>query len=299
MVRQPGYGNVLDKIGNTPIVRLPIDTEATVLAKLEYLNPGGSIKDRAALFMIEDAERTGELKPGGTIIEASSGNQGIALAMIGALKGYNVAITVPDKTSDEKVATLRSYGADVYVCPSSNDPDDPKGYHAKAAELLRTIENSYTPNQYHNEQNPRAHYTATGPEIWEQTNGTVTHFIAAKGTCGTVVGTGRFLKEQNPTIKVIAVDEAEAEEKPYKIEGIGIGIDANLDRSVVDDYIDVDGKDAFETIRQFAKKHGILVGLSAGAVLYALQSMLHELKPTDVVVFIIADSGRAYLNKLF
>jgi len=298
MHRNPYYGHVLDRIGNTPLVRLPIKTNATILGKLEYFNPGGSIKDRAAYFMIEDAEKRGLLRPGGTIIEASSGNQGIALAMIGAVKGYNVIITVPDKTSDEKIATLRSYGARVVVCPSSNDPENSQGYHAQAAALLKSIENSYMPNQYHNKQNPLSHYMTTGPELWGQTNGTITHFIAAKGSCGTVSGTGKYLKEQNPAIKIIAIDEVPADNKPYKIEGIGIGIDDNLDTSVVDEIILIEGKDAFDQVKQFATQHGMLFGLSSGAVLHATLNYLNKLKPTDVVVVIIADSGRAYLHKL-
>lgn len=298
MLRQSRYGNVLDKIGNTPLVYLPLKTSATILAKLEYLNPGGSIKDRPALFMIEDAERRGILNPGGTIIEASSGNQGIALAMIGVVKGYKVIITVPDKTSDEKVATLRSYGAEVVICPSSDDPTNPRGFHAKADELLKNIPNSYMPNQYHNKQNPLAHYSTTGPEIWRQTNGTVTHFIAGKGSCGTISGVGKYLKEKNPSIKIIAVDEVPAASKHYKIEGIGIGIEYNLDKSVVDETILVDGKDAFAVAKRFAKEYGMLVGLSSGAVIYATLQYLAKLKPTDVVVIIVADSGRAYLHKL-
>jgi len=297
MFKNNNYKSVLENIGNTPIAKIEMDTPATILAKLEYLNPGGSIKDRAALFMIEDAEKKGLLKPGGTIIEASSGNQGIAIAMIGAYKGYNVVITVPEATSDEKVNTLRSYGAQVYKCPDGT-PDDPNGYHAKARELLRAIPNSFTPNQYHNEQNPLAHHATTGPEIWEQTNGTVTHFIAGKGSCGTVSGVGKYLKEKNPNIIVIAVDEQKSEEKKHKIEGIGVGIDTNLDRSVVDEFILVKGKDAFDTAKKFSEQ-GILIGLSSGAVMHATTKYLPKLQPTDVVVTILADSGRAYLSKLF
>ncbi len=298
MFETVSYGNVLDKIGNTPLVWLPIQSDALILAKLEYLNPGGSIKDRPALFMIEDAEKRGLLKPGSTIIEASSGNQGIALAMIGAFKGYNVIITVPDKTSDEKVATLRSYGAEVVMCPSCKDPQDPRGFHMKAAELNKQIEHSFMPNQYYNKQNPRAHYSTTGPEIWEQTQGAVTHFIAAKGSCGTISGTGTFLKEKNPAIKVIAVDELPAEDLRYKIEGIGIGIDDNLDDGVVDETILVAGKNAYKQVNRFAAQYGMLPGLSSGAVIHATLDLLDKFKPGDVVVTIFADSGRAYLHKL-
>jgi len=300
LVNNVEYKDVLQVIGNTPLAKINLDTPATILAKLEYLNPGGSIKDRPALFMIEDAERKGLLQPGGTIIEASSGNQGIALAMIGAAKGYDVAITVPDATSDEKIATLQAYGAQVFICPSSNDPDDPRGYHAKAQELLRTIPKSFMPNQYYNEQNPYAHYTTTGPEIWNQTNGKITHFISGKGSCGTISGVGKYLKEKNPSIKVMVVDEAPSEKSSneYKIEGIGVGIEHNLDRSVVDEIILVEGTDSFSTVRKLAREHGILVGLSSGSVMHAILERLDQFKKGDVVVTILADSGRAYLGKI-
>jgi len=289
----------LETIGDTPLVRLKLETPALVLAKVEYGNPGGSIKDRPALFMVEEAERSGELKPGGTIIEASSGNQGIALAMIGAAKGYKVIIAVPHGTSIEKVGVLRAFGAEVVM--GSGDPDDQKSYHAKAQHLLKTIPNAFMPNQYVNKQNPLAHYKTTGPEIWEQTNGTVTHLVAAKGSCGTVSGIGRYLKEKNQNIRVIAVDASGSEEtkKKYRIEGIGVGVDDNLDRSVVDEYRLIEGCDAFEMAKKLTREYGIFAGLSSGASMCAVIGELKNLGQNDVLVVIFADSGRSYLQKLF
>lgn len=298
------YKTILQQIGNTPIIKLELPIKATILAKLEYLNPGGSIKDRSALFMIEDAEKRGLLKPGGTIIEASSGNQGIALAMIGAVKKYNVIITVPDRTSEEKIATLKAYGAKVFVCPDTDDHENPNGCHAKAKELTRTTPNSFMPDQYHNKLNPLAHYTTTGPEIWKQTDGTITHLFVGAGSCGTISGAGKYLKEQNKNIKIIGIDAATSAHssqhpKAYQSEGIGIDTSDNLDRSVPDEIIPVTDKDVFEMTRKIAKEYGLLVGLSSGAVMHALFSYANKLTPTDIVVVILADSGRAYLRKAF
>jgi len=295
------YKTVLESIGNTPLARLTIDSKADILVKLEQLNPGGSIKVRPALFMIEEAERTGKLKPGGTIIEASSGNQGIALAMIGAAKGYKVIITVPIGTSCEKVATLKAYGARVITGSPSNDPNDLNSYHAKAFALLKDIPNSFMPNQYYNKQNPLAHYTTTGPEIWKQTNGKITHFFAGKGSCGTISGVGKYLKEKNPNITVIAVDEDQSLQdwQKHKTEGIGVGIESNLERSFVDDILLVSGECAFETAKALARDYGLLIGLSSGAVMHAVMQKSHTFSENDVVVAILADSGRAYLRKLF
>jgi cystathionine beta-synthase len=200
------YKNILDAIGNTPLVQVKYDSPAQIYAKLEYLNPGGSIKDRSALYMIEEAERTGILKPGGTIVDASSGNHGIAVAMIGRVKGYRVIIAVSEKVSDEKKKTLMAYGAEVVVCPPTDFIEDPRSYHSQAKKIHETTPNSFMPNQYFNISNARGHELSTGPEIWKQTEGKITHFIAAAGTSGTISGTGRFLKKQNPNIKVLAVD---------------------------------------------------------------------------------------------
>ena len=297
--------NFLEAIGNTPIVKLDLDVKPTFLAKLEHLNPGGSTKDRASLFMIQEAERTGKLKPGGTIIEASSGNQGIALAMIGAIKGYKVIITVPDRTSAEKIATLQAYGAKVYVCPDTDDLHDPEGYHAKAAALHQQIENSYMPNQYYNIENARAHYLTTGREIWEQTGGKITHCFLAMGSCGTVSGVGKYLKEQNPKIKIIGIDALTSKlsspecPKTYRTEGMGVDVITDtLDMSVIDEIVPVSDEDVFEATRNVAKM-GYLVGLSSGAVMHVALERAKQLAATDTVVVIFADSGRAYLSKVF
>ena len=297
--------SLLGCIGNTPIARLNFDVKPVLLAKLEYLNPGGSIKDRAALFMIEEAERRGLLKPGGTIIEASSGNQGIALAMIGAIKGYDVIITVPDRTSSEKIATLQAYGAKIYVCPDTDSLEDPEGYHTKAEELCHKIPGAFMPNQYYNMANLRAHYLTTGPEIWKQTEGRVTHCFIAMGSCGTISGIGRYLKEKNPAIKIIGIDAATSKlsspncPKAYKTEGIGVDVISDiLDRSVIDEVIPIIDQDAFDMTRKLAKR-GLLVGLSSGAVMYVALKYAKKLTKDDVIIVIFADSGRAYLSKVF
>jgi cystathionine beta-synthase len=290
-----------DLIGNTPLIHFGMPTEASVYLKLEYFNPGGSIKDRSAYYMVEQAENKGLLSPGGTIIEASSGNQGIALAMIGALKGYKVIITVPARTSHEKKATLLAYGAQVIICDETKGED----YHAIAEELTKTIPGAFMPNQYFNADNSAAHYHSTGPEIWKQTNGQITHLILGAGSCGTISGTGRFLKEQNKSIQIIGVDAATSafsspEPKPYKTEGLGIDyLNGILDRSVIDQIIPVSDDEAFEQARTMAKKHGILVGPSSGGVLHAAHKVAPSLPKDAVVILILADSGRAYLSKLF
>ncbi len=298
------FKNILQLIGNTPMAKLNLNTNATFLAKLEYLNPGGSIKDRSALFMIEQAEKDGVLKPGGTIIEASSGNQGIALALIGAIKGYKVIITVPDRTSIEKVAVLKAYGAQVYICKNTDTLDDPEGYHTKAEILHKTIPDAFMPNQYYNKANLQAHYATTGPEIWEQTEGKVTHVFIGAGSCGTISGAGKYLKEKNPNIKIIGIDSKHSvysskNPKAYDSEGIGIDvISDNLDESVIDEILTISDKDAFETTRKIAKQ-GILGGISSGAVMHVALEYDKKLKKDDLAVVIIADSGRAYLSKVF
>jgi len=304
MIKNNNYKNILQLIGNTPIAKLEMGTKPTLLAKLEYLNPGGSLKDRSALFMVEQAEKVGILKPGGTIIEASSGNQGIALAMIGSVKGYKVIITVPNRTSEEKINTLKAYGAQVYVCPNTDTLEDTNGYHAKAEQLHHDIPNSFMPNQYFNKANPLAHYTTTGPEIWEQTNGKVTHVIIGAGSCGTISGVGKYLKEKNSNIKVIGVDAATSvysckNPKAYESEGIGIDvISYTFDESVIDEIIPINDKDAFSMTR-FLAKNGFLVGLSSGAVMHVALQYCKKLNTNDIVVIIFGDSGRAYLNKVF
>ena len=299
------YKTLLQLIGNTPMIKLEVGTSSTILAKLEYLNPGGSIKDRSALYMIEDAERTGKLKPGGTIVEATSGNQGIALAMIGNIKGYQVIITCPDRVSQEKIATLRAYGAQVHVCPNTDSHEDPRNYHTMAVNFAKTIPGAFMPNQYFNKINAQAHYQTTGPEIWQQTNGTITHLFLAAGSCGTISGVGRYLKEQNAQVKVIGVDAATSfysskEPKAYKAEGFGIDVVSEVfDRNAFDEIATVTDDQAFEMTRTLTTKYGIMGGLSSGAVMHVALEYSKNLKPTDVVVVIFADSGRAYLSKVF
>ncbi|MEX0939801.1 MAG: cysteine synthase family protein [Candidatus Babeliales bacterium] len=300
------YKTLLQAIGNTPLIKINFAFPATMLAKLEYLNPGGSIKDRSALYMIEEAERTGKLKSGGTIIDASSGNQGIATAMIGAIKGYQVIISVSEKISQEKLNTLRAYGAEVVINPSTATLDDPKSYHSKAVALHKQIPNSFMPNQYFNISNAHAHYHLLGPEIWEQTNGTITHFFAAAGTGGHVSGAGRYLKEKNPEIKIIALDSinswraTKGNPKPYQVEGMGIDFDSPvLQKEIIDEILEVHDKDALNMLKILAHQHGLLVGPSSGAIAYAAYQYALDLKETDVCVMIFGDSGRAYLTKKF
>lgn len=298
------HDHLLSAIGNTPLVRLPFETPATLYAKLEYLNPGGSIKDRSALFMVEHAEKTGLLKPGGTIIEASSGNQGISLAMIGAAKGYKVIITTTSKFSQEKLQTIQAYGAEIVMCPQTSFIEDPNSYQSTAKRLQEATPNSFMPNQYFNPVNAQAHYAWTGPEIWRQTNGTVTHFFAAAGTGGTVYGAGKYLKEQNSDVKVIAIDSinsfhaTKGNPKPYKLEGVGIDFDSDaVDYSLMDEIIEVADEDAFAMLKNLARNYGFLVGLSSGAVAWGAHHYLPKLKKGDVAVMIFGDSGRAYLTK--
>lgn len=301
------HETILSAIGNTPLVRVPFPSEGRIYAKLEYLNPSGSVKDRSAYHMIKEAERTGQLKPGGTIIEASSGNQGIATAMIGAAMGYKVIITVFEKISDEKYKTLKAYGAEVVKCPATQFVEDPKSYHSQAVAIHKSTPNSHMLNQYFNPENPQAHYRLLGPEIWKQTDGKITHYIAAAGTCGTISGAGRYLKEQNPDIKVIAVDSANSlhatkgNPKPYKMEGIGIDFDNGLlDYKVVDEFLEVTDDQGFGMLKPLASQYGFLGGLSSGAVAYATREYAkNNLGPNDLAVMIFGDSGRAYLSKAF
>lgn len=299
----PLYQPLLGLIGNTPIMQLPIASKATILGKLEYLNPGGSVKDRSALFMVEDAERKGLLRPGGTIVEASSGNQGIALAMIGAVKGYRVVIIVPSRVSKEKIATLKAYGAEVVVKPDSQSGEE--DYHAFASRIAKDLPNVFMPNQYFNPANTQAHYESTGPEIWRQTNGTITHFVVGLGSCGTSMGVGRFLKEQNPDIKIIGVDAATSalsslNPSPYQVEGLGVdNLDGLYNKNLVDEVVPMTDEQIFDHTRAMARRFGLLVGLSAGAVLGAVMARADSFQEGDVVVAILADSGRAYLSKAF
>ncbi len=295
--------DLLSAIGNTPLVRVPFNTEAQVFAKLEYLNPGGSIKDRSAFFMIEEAEKKGLLKPGGTIIESSSGNQGVACAMIGAIKGYKVIITSSPAMSEEKVKTIKAYGAKVIACPAV-PIHDPKSRHSVAKKLMRKIPNSFMPNQYFNLSNPKAHYSSLGPEIWRQTKGKITHFFAAAGTGGTISGAGKFLKEKNPKIKIMAVDvntsfhSTNGKPKPYRMEGIGIDFKTDcLNEKVINEFFPVSDEHGLGMLKTMASKYGFLLGTGSGAVSYAVQNYLKKLKKGDVVVMLFGDSGRAYLSR--
>lgn len=307
LMLRPRYHNLLDTIGNTPLARVNFDTSAQVFAKLEYLNPGGSVKDRSALFMIEHAEKNGLLKPGGTIVEASSGNQGVACAMIGAIKGYRVIITVSEKISQEKLQTIQAYGAHVVMCPSVSFIEDPRSYHSQAVAIAQSIDNSFMPNQYFNVLNAQAHYTLLGPEIWEQTEGKITHYFAAAGTGGTVSGVGRYLKEKNPSVKIIALDSSNSwrstngNPKPYKIEGIGIDFETPvLAKDIIDDIIPVSDENGLGMLKTMAEQHGFLLGPSSGAVAWAVSEYARKnLTANDCAVMIFSDSGRAYLTKGF
>lgn len=294
-------------IGNTPLIRIPFNnTNAQIYAKLEYLNPGGSIKDRSALYMIEQAEKSGSLKPGGTIIDASSGNHGIAVAMIGAQRGYRVIICVSEKISKEKQDTLRAYGAELVVCPSTLFLEDPRSYHSKAMQIHQETPGSVMLNQYFNTQNRDAHYKSLGPEIWRQTEGKVTHFFAGAGTGGTISGAGLYLKEQNPAIQIIAVDaktswySTQGNPQPYKLEGLGIDFDSPVFmRSTIDHVAPVSDEESIAMLKYLARYCGMLVGPSSGAVAAAVGQFAPQLPDNAVVVMIFGDSGRAYLTKEF
>jgi cystathionine beta-synthase len=311
------YNNILETIGNTPLVRINQLTKgckATVLAKIETFNPGNSIKDRMALKMIEDAEKDGRLKPGGTIIEGTSGNTGMGLAIAAIIKGYKCIFTTTDKQSKEKVDALRAFGADVIVCPTNVEPEDPRSYYSVSSRLEKEIPNAWKPNQYDNPSNAKAHYEQTGPEIWEQTDGKVTHLVVGVGTGGTICGTGKYLKEKNPNIKVWGIDTYGSVFKKYKETGIfdkeeiypyiteGIGEDflpANVDFCVIDLFEKVTDKDAAMMTREIAKKEGIFAGNSAGAAMAGLMQLKDKLTEKDVVVVIFHDHGTRYLGKMF
>ncbi|MGY0040879.1 pyridoxal-phosphate dependent enzyme [Pedobacter sp. NJ-S-72] len=313
------YNNILETIGNTPLVRLNNVTkeiQATVLAKVETTNPGNSIKDRMALKMIEDAEKSGKLKPGGTIIEGTSGNTGMGLAMAAIIKGYKCIFTTTDKQSKEKVDALRAFGAEVIVCPTNVEPEDPRSYYSVSSRLEREVPNSWKPNQYDNLANSEAHYEQTGPEIWAQTEGKITHLVVGVGTGGTISGTGRYLKEQNPDIKVWGIDTYGSVFKKYKETGVlvldkneiypyiteGIGEDflpKNVNFDIIDLFEKVTDKDAALMTRDIARKEGIFVGNSAGSAIAGLLQLKDKLKPEDVVVVIFHDHGSRYMGKMY
>jgi cystathionine beta-synthase len=299
--------SIVDLVGNTPLVRLPKLTHgvpATVLAKLEQLNPGGSVKDRIGRAMIEDAERRELLRPGGTIVEPTSGNTGHGLAMVAAIRGYRMVFVAPDKVAPEKISLLRAYGADVVVCPTNVDRESPLSYYAVADRLTREIPGAFQPNQYFNQRNPEAHYRTTGPEIWHQTDGRITTFVASVGTGGTITGAGRYLKEQRASVRVVGADPEgsiySGSVQPYKVEGVGEDFwPPTFDRSIVDDIIQVSDRDSFLTARRLAREEGILVGGSAGLAVHAALQVAQRGSADDVVVVVLPDTGRNYLSKFF
>jgi cystathionine beta-synthase len=309
------HANILTAVGHTPLVRLNrivAGLKPLVAAKLEFTNPGGSVKDRIALTMIEDAERRGLLKPGGTIIEGTSGNTGMGLAMAAAVKGYRAIFTMPDKMSQEKIDALRALGAEVVVTPTAVPHDDPRGYHSVAKRLSQEIPNSYFPNQYDNPANTEAHYRSTGPELWEQTEGRVTHVVIGVGTGGTATGVGRYLKEKNRAVKIVGVDPAGSiffdlfktgktpASNPYKVEGVGQDqMPGNVDFSVLDDIIQIGDKEAFQTARVLARQEGIFAGGSSGMAMAAALRVAREGRAGDYIAVLLPDSGSRYLSKLY
>jgi cystathionine beta-synthase len=303
------YDNVVDMIGNTPLVRLRNVTEgiqATVLAKVEYVNPGGSVKDRIALRMVEDAEAAGLLKPGGTIVEPTSGNTGVGLALVAQLKGYSCVFVCPDKVSQDKQDVLRAYGAEVVVCPTAVAPEDPRSYYNVSDRLTREIPGAWKPNQYSNPANPRSHYETTGPELWKQTEGGLTHFVAGVGTGGTISGIGRYLKEASEgRVRIIGADPegsvySGGTGRPYLVEGVGEDFwPETYDRGVADEIVEVSDQASFEMTRRLAREEGLLVGGSCGMAVVAALEVARRAGPDDVVVVLLPDGGRGYLSKIF
>lgn len=316
--------SLLDLIGNTPLLRLsrslapagepsrgePAPDGPIVLAKVEYLNPGGSVKDRIATRMIEAAEASGELQPGGTIVEPTSGNTGVGLAMVAQAKGYQCIFVCPDKVSEDKRNVLKAYGAQVVVCPTAVAPEHPDSYYNVSDRLVRETPGAWKPDQYSNQNNPRSHYETTGPEIWEQTEGRITHFVAGVGTGGTITGIGRYLKERNPAVQVIGADPAGSvysggTGRPYLVEGVGEDFwPTTYDRDIADRIIEVSDADSFAFTRRLAREEALLVGGSSGMAAYAAVQLAHELEGTPegkdaVIVVLLPDSGRGYLTKVF
>jgi cystathionine beta-synthase len=299
---------VLDAIGRTPLIllhRLAAGVPARVLVKLESVNPGGSIKDRVGVAMVEEAERNGWLHPGGTIVEATAGNTGVGLALAAAVKGYRCIFVLPDKMSGEKIRLLKAYGAEIVITPTSVPPDAPESYNGVADRLAREIPGAWRPNQFANLANPEIHYRTTGPEIWEQTGGQITAFVAGVGTGGTISGVGRYLKEQNPEVRIVGADPEGSvlsgdAPRPWKVEGIGEDfVPKTFNGQVVDEWVRVGDAESFHTARALARREGLLVGGSAGTAVAAALRYARRLASSDVVVALCPDTGRNYLSKVF
>jgi cystathionine beta-synthase len=298
---------ILDVVGNTPLVRLhkvAVGIKPILLAKLEELNPGGSVKDRIGLTMIEEAENSGLLRPGGTIIEPTSGNTGHGLAMVAAIKGYKMIFVMPDKMSAEKISLLRAYGAEVVVCPTNVERESPLSYYSVAERLSREIPGAFQPNQYFNPLNPEAHYRTTGPEIWDQTEGRIDVFVAGMGTGGTISGVAKYLKEQKPQVQIVGADPEgslySGPIAPYKVEGVGEDfMPGTMNIDIVDKIVQVTDKQSFVAARRLAREEGILVGGSSGMALHAAIEVAKDRGPDDVIVVLFPDTGRNYLSKFF
>ncbi len=307
--------NILEAIGHTPLIRLNRMAEglkAEVYVKADYMNPGGSVKDRIGITMIDEAEKKGLLKPGGTIVEGTSGNTGMGLALVAAVRGYKMVFTITDKQSKEKIDLLKALGAEVIVCPTAVEPEDPRSYYSVAKKLAREIPNSFYPNQYENLQNPEAHYRTTGPEIWEDSEGKITHFVCGMGTGGTISGVGRYLKEKNPRVKVIGVDPfgslyydfvksgQAGKAKTYVVEGIGEDFfPATMDFKVLDEVMQVTDQECFVWARRLVKKEAIFTGGSGGGCVSAALRMAQQCKKGDFVVAFLPDTGMRYLSKVY
>ena len=305
------YDSVIDLIGNTPLVKLNkviqgiVPDGVTVVAKVEYVNPGGSVKDRIAERMIDAAEKDGSLQPGGTIVEPTSGNTGVGLAMVAQQRGYKCIFVCPDKVSEDKRNVLKAYGAEVVVCPTAVDPEDPRSYYS-VSDRLSTQPGAWKPDQYSNPNNPRSHYETTGPEIWDQTDGTITHFVAGVGTGGTISGTGRYLKEvSSGKVKVIGADPegsvySGGSGRPYLVEGVGEDFwPSAYDPEIADEIVAVSDKDSFDMTRRMAREEGLLIGGSCGMAVVAALRVAAKAEPGSLVVVLLPDSGRGYLSKVF
>ncbi|CAN5214075.1 cystathionine beta-synthase [soil metagenome] len=300
--------SLVELVGNTPLVRMSrfsAGVAPTLLAKVEYLNPGGSVKDRIGLAMITAAEDAGHLRPGGTIVEPTSGNTGAGLAMVAAQRGYKCVFVMPDKMSQEKIDLLRAFGAEVVVCPTAVEPDDPRSYYRTADRLSEEIPGAFQPNQYFNPANPEAHYRSTGPEVWDQTDGRIDVFVAGVGTGGTISGTGRYLKEQNPEVVIVGADPEGSlysgdEPRPYLVEGVGEDfIPDTFDPAMVDRYVRVSDRDSFLTARRVTREEGILVGGSCGTAAWAALQVAADYPADATIVVLLPDTGRNYLSKIF